>query len=37
MTRFAETHPADDAEVAEQLAEVLNRLHALAGGEQAAA
>ena len=37
MTRFAETHPADDSEVAEQLAEVLNRLHALVHGEQTAA
>ncbi|MDK1342399.1 NAD(P)H-dependent oxidoreductase [Streptomyces sp. 378] len=27
MTRFAETHPADDAEVAEQLTEVIARLH----------
>lgn len=27
MTRFAETHPADDAEVAQQLAEVIARLH----------
>ncbi|MBJ6642326.1 FMN reductase [Streptomyces sp. BSE7F] len=37
VTRFAETHPADDTEVAEQLAEVLNRLHALVDGEKAAA
>ncbi|CAL9353120.1 MULTISPECIES: NAD(P)H-dependent oxidoreductase [unclassified Streptomyces] len=37
VTRFAETHPADDSEVAEQLAEVLNRLHALVDGERAAA
>ncbi|MEU4087407.1 NAD(P)H-dependent oxidoreductase [Streptomyces aureus] len=28
VVRFAETHPVDDAEVAGQLAEVLNRLHA---------
>ncbi|MEU0384746.1 NAD(P)H-dependent oxidoreductase [Streptomyces chartreusis] len=27
MTRFAETHPADDAEVAGQLTEVIARLH----------
>ncbi|MFE8991101.1 NADPH-dependent FMN reductase [Streptomyces iakyrus] len=27
VTRFAETHPADDAEVAQQLAEVVARLH----------
>ncbi len=27
MTRFAETHPADDAEVAAQLTEVVERLH----------
>ncbi|MFH8658135.1 NAD(P)H-dependent oxidoreductase [Streptomyces afghaniensis] len=27
MTRFAETHPADDAEVAAQLTEVIARLH----------
>ncbi|EPJ37989.1 hypothetical protein STAFG_5000 [Streptomyces afghaniensis 772] len=27
MTRFAETHPADDAEVAAQLTEVVARLH----------
>ncbi|MFJ8185604.1 NADPH-dependent FMN reductase [Streptomyces sp. NPDC096105] len=37
VTRFAETHPADDSEVAEQLAEVLNRLHALVDGERTAA
>ncbi len=37
MTRFAETHPADDTEVAEQVTEVVNRLHALLDGEQAAA
>ncbi|MFF6880935.1 NAD(P)H-dependent oxidoreductase [Streptomyces sp. NPDC012474] len=28
VTRFAETHPADDAEVAQQLTEVIARLHA---------
>ncbi|MFI8890440.1 NAD(P)H-dependent oxidoreductase [Streptomyces paradoxus] len=27
VTRFAETHPADDAEVAQQLTEVVARLH----------
>ncbi|WP_037570298.1 NAD(P)H-dependent oxidoreductase [Phaeacidiphilus oryzae] len=27
LTRFAETHPADDAEVASQIAEVVSRLH----------
>ncbi|MEU2750056.1 NAD(P)H-dependent oxidoreductase [Streptomyces collinus] len=27
VTRFAETHPSDDAEVAQQLAEVVARLH----------
>ncbi|MFE1248040.1 NADPH-dependent FMN reductase [Streptomyces sp. NPDC058735] len=27
VTRFAETHPADDAEVAQQLTEVIARLH----------
>lgn len=27
VTRFAETHPADDAEVAAQLTEVVARLH----------
>jgi hypothetical protein len=37
VTRFAETHPADDTEVAEQLTEVLDRLHALVDGEKAAA
>ncbi|MET9761936.1 NAD(P)H-dependent oxidoreductase [Streptomyces sp. NPDC006372] len=30
MTRFAETHPADDAEVAGQLTEVIARLHGFA-------
>ncbi|MFZ4153336.1 NAD(P)H-dependent oxidoreductase [Streptomyces pseudogriseolus] len=37
VTRFAETHPADDTEVAEQVTEVVSRLHALLDGEQAAA
>ncbi|MBT3162999.1 NAD(P)H-dependent oxidoreductase [Streptomyces sp. Vc74B-19] len=37
VTRFAETHPADDSEVAEQLTEVLNSLHALVDAEQTAA
>jgi NAD(P)H-dependent FMN reductase len=27
LTRFAETHPADDAEVAAQLTEVISRIH----------
>ncbi|MGW0763195.1 NAD(P)H-dependent oxidoreductase [Streptomyces sp. NPDC002814] len=36
VTRFAETHPADDAEVAADLAEVVARLH-LHAGETAAA
>ncbi|TRV78307.1 NAD(P)H-dependent oxidoreductase [Streptomyces sp. 130] len=31
LTRFAETHPADDAEVAAQLTEVIARLHDHAG------
>ncbi|MDQ0994336.1 NAD(P)H-dependent oxidoreductase [Streptomyces sp. V3I7] len=31
MTRFAETHPADDAEVAADLAEVVARLHGTVG------
>jgi NAD(P)H-dependent FMN reductase len=31
LTRFAETHPADDAEIATQLSEVVARLHAHAG------
>jgi hypothetical protein len=30
VTRFAETHPADDAEVAAQLTEVVARLHGYA-------
>ncbi|MEU4466895.1 NAD(P)H-dependent oxidoreductase [Streptomyces sp. NPDC024017] len=36
MTRFAETHPADDAEVAEQLTEVIARLHGHASEPTAA-
>ncbi|MFD7408135.1 NAD(P)H-dependent oxidoreductase [Streptomyces sp. NPDC059866] len=36
VTRFAETHPADDTEVAAQLTEVIARLHGH-GSEQAAA
>lgn len=36
VTRFAETHPADDAEVAGQLTEVITRLHDLAGRPTAA-
>ncbi|KOV58986.1 MULTISPECIES: NAD(P)H-dependent oxidoreductase [Streptomyces] len=36
VTRFAETHPADDAEVVAQIAEVVTRLHGH-GTEQAAA
>lgn len=36
MTRFAETHPADDAEVAEQLTEVIARLHGHASESAAA-
>ncbi|MEU1520351.1 NAD(P)H-dependent oxidoreductase [Streptomyces sp. NPDC005811] len=31
LTRFAETHPSDDAEVAAQLTEVVARLHGTAG------
>ncbi|MBJ7902960.1 NAD(P)H-dependent oxidoreductase [Streptomyces sp. NPDC004549] len=31
VTRFAETHPVDDAEVAAQLTEVVTRLHGSAG------
>lgn len=31
LTRFAETHPSDDAEVAAQLTEVVERLHGHAG------
>ncbi|MFJ3230797.1 NADPH-dependent FMN reductase [Streptomyces sp. NPDC086787] len=31
VTRFAETHPADDAEVAAQLTEVVARLHGTVG------
>ncbi|MER7486855.1 NADPH-dependent FMN reductase [Streptomyces sp. NPDC126497] len=36
VTRFAETHPADDSEVAAQLTEVITRLHDLAGEPAAA-
>ncbi|MET7453129.1 NADPH-dependent FMN reductase [Streptomyces sp. NPDC005574] len=36
VTRFAETHPADDAEVVEQLTEVVSRLHGHAGETVAA-
>ncbi|WP_328350462.1 NAD(P)H-dependent oxidoreductase [Streptomyces sp. NBC_00445] len=36
VTRFAETHPADDAEVAADLAEVIARLHVYAGETAAA-
>jgi NAD(P)H-dependent FMN reductase len=36
MTRFAETHPVDDAEVAAQLTEVVARLHGHAGEPAAA-
>ncbi|GGW98122.1 NAD(P)H-dependent oxidoreductase [Streptomyces lomondensis] len=36
MTRFAETHPADDAEVAAQLTEVIARLHGQAAEPAAA-
>jgi NAD(P)H-dependent FMN reductase len=36
LTRFAETHPADDAEVAAQLAEVVTHLHSNAGETAAA-
>ncbi|MFJ9537656.1 NAD(P)H-dependent oxidoreductase [Streptomyces sp. NPDC101225] len=36
VTRFAETHPADDAEVAAQLTEVVARLHGHAGEAVAA-
>ncbi|WP_394435984.1 NADPH-dependent FMN reductase [Streptomyces sp. SGAir0957] len=36
LTRFAETHPVDDAEVAEQLTELLTRLHGHAGETVAA-
>ncbi|MEU6912508.1 NAD(P)H-dependent oxidoreductase [Streptomyces olindensis] len=36
MTRFAETHPADDAEVAAQLTEVIARLHGHAAEPAAA-
>ncbi|MEU0073543.1 NAD(P)H-dependent oxidoreductase [Streptomyces sp. NPDC006332] len=36
LTRFAETHPVDDAEVAGQLAEVVSRLHGHADDAAAA-
>ncbi|POX46389.1 FMN reductase [Streptomyces sp. Ru71] len=36
VTRFAETHPVDDAEVAAQLTEVVARLHGHAGDKVAA-
>jgi NAD(P)H-dependent FMN reductase len=36
VTRFAETHPVDDAEVAAQLTEVVARLHGHAGEAAAA-
>ncbi|QOV40453.1 NAD(P)H-dependent oxidoreductase [Streptomyces ferrugineus] len=36
VTRFAETHPADDAEVAAQLTEVIARVHGHAGEAVAA-
>ena len=36
LTRFAETHPADDAEVAAQLTEVIARVHGHAGEAAAA-
>ncbi|MGN9758167.1 NAD(P)H-dependent oxidoreductase [Streptomyces sp. SD31] len=36
LTRFAETHPADDAEVAAQLTEVIARVHGHAGETAAA-
>ncbi|MEU0337403.1 NADPH-dependent FMN reductase [Streptomyces sp. NPDC006193] len=36
LTRFAETHPADDAEVAAQLTEVVARLHSNVGETAAA-
>lgn len=36
LTRFAETHPADDAEVAAQLTEVIARVHGNAGEAVAA-
>ncbi len=35
-SRFGETHPADDAEVAAQLTEIVARLHADAGSAAAA-
>jgi hypothetical protein len=36
VTRFAETHPVDDAEVAAQLTEVVSRLHSRVGAADAA-
>lgn len=36
LTRFAETHPADDAEVAAQLSQVVAHLHSSAGEAAAA-
>ncbi|KMS77369.1 FMN reductase [Streptomyces viridochromogenes] len=36
LTRFAETHPSDDAEVSAQLAEVIARVHGHAGEAVAA-
>ena len=36
VVRFAETHPVDDAEVAAQIAEVVNRLHNHVGATEAA-
>ncbi|GLW46559.1 FMN reductase [Streptomyces sp. NBRC 14336] len=36
VTRFAETHPADDSEVAAQLTEVIARVHGHAGAAAAA-
>ena len=36
VTRFADTHPADDSEVAEQLTEVVHRLHSKVGTSNAA-
>lgn len=36
LTRFAETHPSDDTEVAAQLTEVVARLHGHAGAPAAA-
>ncbi|MFD7702335.1 NAD(P)H-dependent oxidoreductase [Streptomyces caelestis] len=36
VTRFAETHPADDSEVVDQLTEVITRLHGLIDAPAAA-